>query len=189
MADVRPTPHRRLIGPSAAVAVLLAAGWGTALAAGRPSDYEVKAALTFNFLKFVEWPPDAPGHSGSTIEVCVYEEPLFARALRSMGDRPVGGKHVLVREASVADLAERCRVAFLGQSPPPAVMLDLATRSVLTLGESAELAGHGHVIGFYIENDRVHFEIDLAAARRARLKLSSKVLRLARLVNSTEPLP
>jgi hypothetical protein len=53
----------------------------------------------------------------------------------------------------------------------------------LTVGESADFLSLGGMINFVLEEDRVSFEINLEAAERHRLKLSSKLLAVARVVN------
>ena len=56
--------------------------------------------------------------------------------------------------------------------------------SVLTVGETQDLARHGAVINFRIEDNRVRFDINVDAAKRSHLTISSKLLNLARIVRN-----
>ncbi len=173
----------------ALLALLLLTSQGYAADVPRPTDYEVKAALAFNFLKFVEWPPEAPVHSSPVIELCVFDAPSFARAFASIAGKTVGGKRLEIRQVEDLRQAAECHVAFLGRSKRsalPELSAALTARGVLTIGDSEGFAERGLLINFYLEDDRVRFEVNLAAARSAGLKLSSRLLKLARLVDAAE---
>jgi len=53
---------------------------------------------------------------------------------------------------------------------------------VLTVGEMPHFVQSGGAVNFILEGNKVRFEINTDAAARARLKLSSKLLALARSV-------
>ena len=52
----------------------------------------------------------------------------------------------------------------------------------LTVGDTKGFADCGGVINFVLENDRVQFEVNRKAAEQAGLKISSKLLSVAKLV-------
>jgi hypothetical protein len=78
-----------------------------------------------------------------------------------------------------------CRIVFItrfAEMEPEVVINSLGATSILTVGETAGFAANGGMVNFTGEQSRVRFEINEAAARRAGLKISSKLLRLAELV-------
>jgi hypothetical protein len=148
------------------------------------TEYQVKAAFLYNFAKFVDWPPAAFNDSKQSLGICVYGPDPFGQALddallgKSIGDRRV----TVARATQFQDLA-KCHVVFVGASEREAADLAnrLKGRAVLLVGESDGFAVSGGIIQFTIEDNRVHFVINPDAADRAGLKISSKLLALAKI--------
>jgi hypothetical protein len=63
----------------------------------------------------------------------------------------------------------------------------LGSRNILTVGEFQGFATRGGAINFYIESNKVRFEINLAAAQHEGLKISSQLLSLGKIVESEPP--
>jgi hypothetical protein len=146
-------------------------------------EYRVKAAYLLNFTKFVEWaPPDA--HSpASPIAICIVGEDPFGPVL----DRMVEGESVGKRRITVRHLAKPeesgCNLAFIGRSEKEArKILASFPAGVLTVGEGDEFLTEGGMIAFVIDNRRVRFDVNQTAVRGAGLKLSSRLLTVARSV-------
>jgi hypothetical protein len=153
------------------------------------SEYQVKAAFLYNFAKFIEWPPSAFSDAKQPLDICVYGRDPFGTALedalmgKMIGDRRVG----LGRAMLFQDLAG-CHVIFVSSSAHESAA-DLANRlkgrAVLLVGEGDGFAASGGTIQFTIEDDRVRFVINPDAADRAGLKISSKLLALAKIVRDS----
>jgi len=150
------------------------------------TEYQVKAAFLYNFAKFVDWPPSAFSDAKQPLDICVYGRDPFGTALedalmgKTIGERRVG----LGRATQFQDLVG-CHVVFVGASAHETAA-ELANRlkgrAVLLVGESDGFAASGGTIQFTIEDNRVHFVINPDAADRAGLKISSKLLALAKIV-------
>ena len=83
-----------------------------------------------------------------------------------------------------------CNLLFIGASEKkrwPAVLESLKTDSVLTVGETVNFAAAGGIINFKRDAGKVSFEINVYAAQRARLKISSKLLSLAKIIKDDKP--
>ncbi len=153
----------------------------------RPSsEYELKAAFLFNFAKFVDWPPNAFANSTAPFSVCVLGPDPFGSAL----DDALRGKVIAEHPASVtrvkrvADITG-CQILFVSASEShllPEVLSKLRGQYVLVIGETNDFASSGGVIQFTLEESRVRFFINTDAADRAGLKISSKLLALAKIV-------
>lgn len=143
---------------------------------------ELKAAFVFNFAVFTEWPQEALA-GGAPLGLCASPDNPMLAALGALHDKLVNGHRVAVRPALaplrgchvlVLHRADRARWAQIKQ--------DLAGATVLTVSDDHVISADGAVIGLSVEQRRIGFDVDLTAARLARLNLSSKLLRLARSV-------
>ena len=166
-----------------ALAAALLGSPGRAPAAGEPvPEPDLKAAFVFNFAVFTEWPPEALA-AGEPIRVCANPVvPLFA-ALNRLADKVVNGHRLAVREAGPNPRS--CHVLVLGSADRDRwnlIRRELAGAHVLTVSDDSVISAAGAVIGMSVDNQRIGFDVDIVAARGARLTLSSKLLRLARSV-------
>ena len=149
-------------------------------------EYQVKAAFLYNFTRFVEWPADAFEAPGDPIVLCVAGNDPFGDSL----DNVVRGEILNGRRLTVhrtRDLAEirSCHVVFVPRaerSRQERILESLHQRGVLTVGESEGFLTRGGIIRFVLEQNKVRFDVNLEAAESSGLKLSSKLLRLARTV-------
>jgi hypothetical protein len=186
MTIVRLAPGR--LG-AACLALLLAAGGvpaGASPAAQASEDvtleYRVKAAYLFNFTKFIEW-PDAAVPPGAPITICVAGDSPFGAALDEIiRGEAVNGRPLAARRA---EPPAGCHVVFVPRGTSPAAALrPFRSLPVLTVGESDDFLRQGGMVNFVIDDGKVRFEIDHEAAERAHVRISSRLLRLAR---ATEP--
>ena len=150
-----------------------------------PLEYEVKAAFLFNFAKFVEWPPESFNDRDS-LAICIFGEDPFGGSLEStVAGEKIGGRQLRVRQVERPGELRSCQIAFIGRSERervPEVLAALRGANVLTVGEPDRFAEQGGMVRFFLEANRVRFEINLDAVERTRLQVSSKLLRVARVV-------
>jgi len=150
---------------------------------GGPSQYEVTAAYLFNFSKFVEWPEGTFTGAADPIIICVLGENPFGTLLGdAVKGKQVNGREIVVRETSSISKIPGCHIVFLApneQERLDEALARLADRPILTVSNADSVAGRGAVIGLTLEERRVRFEVNLVAAGRARLKLSSQLLKVA----------
>jgi len=147
-----------------------------------PSEFQVKAAFLFNFVKFVEWPADTFHENNGRLRLCVLGDERFARELAHIVAGKVVDGHAL--EAALITASEHgrgCQVLFVASSQAGGrdAVAQLRGGSVLTVGESPDFIRQGGMIRFFLLDNRVRFEINRAAADQCRLKISSKLLALA----------
>jgi hypothetical protein len=151
------------------------------------SEYEVKAAFLFNFTRFVEWPPDAFPTDTTPIVIGLFHSDPFGAALRRVVDgQTVRGRAVEIRVVKSYDEVRACHMVFVSAGEErriPDLLRSGAVGRVLVVGESAGFAQAGGMMNFVMDGSRVRFEVNLRAATRAGLKLSSRLLSMARLVD------
>lgn len=157
-------------------ALLLAAGPGFAQPV---AEHDMKAAFVFNFAVFTEWPADVLAPN-APLNLCVGGPSPLVQSLAQLQDRVVNGHALTVRQASAG--LRGCHLLVVDKPDRErwqAWRRELGGATVLTISDDRR---DGAVILLTVDQDRIAFEVDLAAARAARLNLSSKLLRLARSV-------
>jgi hypothetical protein len=169
---------------TAAVLVMLSA----ARADDSTREYRVKAALIFNFMQFVEWPQGTFAAADSPFIVAVVGQDPFDGTLdKAMADKTIGGRKIVVKYFGSVDSIESCQLLFVpaGQDPSIEKIIKnkLADQPILTIGESEAFMWAGGIARFYYDDGKIHFEIDPQAADQARLKFSSKLLKMATIFN------
>ena len=144
----------------------------------------LKAAFLFNFAKFVEWPVETP--QGGALGVCVLDEAAVEDSLAQLvNGAPTGPRSVTLVKGARNRSLRGCHVLYIGDTEPAriaATLDELKNAPVLTVGDGDQFARHGGMIGLFIEDGRMRFAINADAAQRAGLRLSSRLLSLARLV-------
>jgi hypothetical protein len=147
------------------------------------TEYQVKAAYLANFGRFVEWPTSVAVVKSESFHICVLgQDPLGADLDAAVAGETIGGAHVLAKRISRPQDAVDCRILFISSSEvsqSKEILTALKTLSVLTVSDMPQFARRGGVIQFLLDGNRVRFDINLAAAERAGLTLSSELLKLA----------
>jgi hypothetical protein len=151
------------------------------LAAQAIDEYRLKAAVLYNFAKFVEWPADAFTRPDAPLVVCVLGSDPFGSALDdTLRGHAVGTHPAQVRR--VGDVTPGCHVLFVSSSEMrrlPVVLDRLQSASVLTMAETKGFPEQGGMVRLLTEDDHIRFEINIGAAERAHLKISARVMALA----------
>lgn len=148
---------------------------------------QAKANLLHNIAKFVEWPGLVPGEDTPLVFTILGEDELAAALAGVLSTKSVNGRPVFVRFARRPQDARGSQILYLAASEAErleAVLAVVDTSAVLTVSDAPGFAAHGGMVGFSTEGDRVRFEVNLAQAERTGLKLSAKLLSLAKLVGS-----
>src|ERR1043166_5585847 len=146
---------------------------------------ELKAAFLYNFAKFTDWPPDSM-RTGQAIALCVAGDSAVATALeRIVKGRPIDGHEVVIAAVRLQRNVTACHLLYAsGLDAGDAKMLfDAITNlPVLTVGDSDMFVKRGGVVQLILEDDRMRFVVNVRAARRAHLTLSSQLLNRATIV-------
>ncbi len=169
---------RRAAAAVAAVA-LLESGHGQAQSS--LTEAQAKAAVLYNLAQFVEWPADA---AGSTLTIGIIGAAPVLTAIQAADGRIAQGRTVRIRDVQPGDAAQACQIVYVAELDREGqVWLEkVARKPILTVGDDQRFLLAGGIIRLSFRGARVKFDIDVGHADRARLKISSKVLTLARLV-------
>ena len=147
-------------------------------------EYQVKAAYLLNFMRFVEWP--APVLDSGPLNLCVAGRNPFGTTLEeTVRGEEVNGRPIVTRV--ILEPEPGCHLVFVPRGAATAAYLRAARNMpVLTVGEEPQFLAHGGIINLVLDGRNVRFEIDQMAAERARLRISSQLLRLARPAGITQ---
>jgi hypothetical protein len=173
---------RRGLGPRAALAAVAVVCLLAAPARAQIDEREVMAAFLFNFLKFVTWPEESFPSPDAPIQIAVLRDEAFRDIVDELaGDKVVGGRALRVTTVSSPAEARSAQLLFVpaDQTPAPEFLAELRGSHVLTVADAENFAQEGGMVGFVREDNRLRFEINESAARRAGLAVSSRLLRLA----------
>ena len=150
----------------------------------RASEYRVKAAFLLSFGKFVEWPASAfAGTNAPLVIGVVGRDPFHGDLERIVEGRQISGHPLVIRQIAASSELKECHLLFISASEKPRLKDHLRAvqgASVLTVSETDQFLKAGGIINFVVENEKIRFEINDAAANQVRLKISSKLLALAR---------
>jgi len=149
-------------------------------------EHELKAALLYNIATFVEWPDTAfPDKESPFVIGIVGQDPFGPTLEATLRGKTLCGRRIAVKRTSDQGEIRTCHLVYVpGAENARAgeILASLKGTSTLTMGESPGFATAGGCINFFIDGKRMRFEINPEAAKRSNLRVSSKLLRLARVV-------
>lgn len=156
-----------------AVCGLACAVVATPTAAQSSDANQLRAAIVFNVLRFVEFPPE----QSSTIEFCVASDSSEYAAFRSFSGRRAGARTVSVRTLRGSSYSG-CDVVYLDSSDRDQIQRASA-RGRLVIGDGRRFIDNGGTVGLVQSGSQVRFQLNLASAAESKITISSRLIRLA----------
>ncbi len=150
------------------------------------SEAALKAEFLFNFAKFTEWPEDVLPPA-APIVLCVIDAGVGAALDTVVSGRSLNQHPLVVSRVKLDDTLRPCGILYAGKMDKRRVAqmtASLGAASVLTVGDAETFVDGGGMIGFFESEGRIRFAVNLDAVERCRMKLSAKLLALAKLVKS-----
>ena len=148
-------------------------------------EYEVKAAFIYNFAKFVTWPEGHFRGGKNTIDLCVYGSGFPEHTFDYFYGKTAQGYTFKTKKLKNLSYINECDMLFIGSSERyqiTQIINTLKDMPILTVGDTEGFGQKGVIINLYIEDNKVKFEININAAKKAGLTLSSQLLKLARII-------
>ncbi len=160
-----------------------------------PNEYQVKAAFLYNFAKFIEWPARSFADASTPIVIGIAgRDPFGDRLVEITRGERVNGRAIEIRAFGPGEPIRGCHVLFIAVADRrklQQVLAQVQGKSVLTVSDTDDFASIGGMIGLAKDDYRIGLEINLQAAEQAGVKISSRLLSLAKIVDPTarEPWP
>ncbi|HZI34074.1 MAG TPA: YfiR family protein [Candidatus Binatia bacterium] len=149
-------------------------------------EYQVKAVFLFNFTQFIEWPTNAFPGTNAPLTIGVLGADPFGKFLdATVRGETVNGHPIVVKRFRRAWDVKECQILFVSRSEEQrvkAILASLKDENVLTVSDIEGFAQSGGIIRFVTEDGKIHFRVNLEAAKDAGLMVSAKLLRLAEIV-------
>jgi hypothetical protein len=150
-------------------------------------EYPLKALFLYNFGGYVEWPVEAFSRVDDPFVIGVLGSAPLDETLREISNsKKINGRKIAVERFASIDAIKPCHILFIGRDVHPqtqrSALEKMRNHPVLVVGESKGFAGLGGSVNFFVESNKIRFEINLDAARQQQLKISSKLLALAKIV-------
>jgi hypothetical protein len=158
----------------------------TAYAEQPGDEYLLKAVFIYNFAKFTRWPADAWSSDRRSLRICSIGNDELSNALVRLHGRTLRDHPVIIEESKEPTNLDNCHVLYLASSLQQEMLEivdSIRTKPILTISEQPRFANAGGMIEFYHIDDRIRFKGNLRTIRNAGLDLSSRLLKLAVIVD------
>jgi hypothetical protein len=149
-------------------------------------EYQVKAVFLFNFAQFVEWPPTAFGDTNSIVIGVLGDNPFGNYLDETVRGEEVNGHPLQVQHFAKIEDVKVCHILFINLpeiSQVKHAIINVKSRHTLTVSDVNSFTVQGGMIRFINDDHKTRIRINLPAVKDADLKISSKLLRLAEIVN------
>jgi len=144
----------------------------------------VKAAYIYNFTKFIQW-PDEDASTTTPIMICVAGSDPIRTVLGELSNREAKGRMLKIVRVTELDALPHCNILFISRSEEhqlPLILQKTQGSHFLTVSDIPRFASRGGMIGFTPEKDRLKMEINQRNTAQAGLKVSAKLLEVARII-------
>jgi hypothetical protein len=166
--------------------VLLILGGPQVCLAQSGSESQIKAAFLYKFGDFVDWPPATFARADSPLVIGVLgADEVFEELERVTAGRTIAGRPAEIRKLRRGDKVSGLHLLFIGGQESSRALEHLTAvkgQPVLTVTDSESAGAHGSVINFVVVDGKVRFDVALSAAEHSRLRISSRLLAVARKV-------
>jgi hypothetical protein len=147
--------------------------------------YEIKAAFIYNFAQFTQWPDSAFASSDSPFVLAFIGDGSLGPALeRVLDGKSIAGHPIVLKHLDMTSQISGCHLLFIPESEESHlddIFNVIGNQPILTVGETTKFMQAGGIIRFFIADGRIRFEIDPDAADKAALRLSSRLMSLAKI--------
>ncbi|MDX1582486.1 MAG: YfiR family protein [Thermoanaerobaculia bacterium] len=154
-----------------------------------PPEYALKAEFLERFTRFVDWPRSAVERE--TFRIGIVGEDPFGVYLRKLADsRRIKNRRIEIHRIDEVEDVTECQLVFisdLDRSDLDQVLEAARERPILTIGDTAGYAEAGVMINFYLDGDRIRFEINENAVSDSGLEVDTRLLKLARVIERGQP--
>lgn len=153
------------------------------------SEYDVKAAFLYNFAKFINWPEANNPDDIKQLNLCVLDPQRLGSVFKAIEGKRVKEAVLNIFPYTGPQDLHDCHILYLNASDESKVrhILQLSRyKHILTVGEHEQFSQWGGIINFFLKENKVRFEVNLGAAERADLVMSSKLLKLAKIYDGPD---
>jgi hypothetical protein len=157
-------------------------------------EYTLKALFLYNFGSYIEWPAKAYADDKSPFVIGILgNAPLDATLQEIANTKKIAGRKVVLQRFETVEKLKPCNILFIPRGVPAeqqqAAIDAMKDKPVLVVGETEGFANRGGAVNFFVEQNKIRFEINTDIAKQQQLKVSAKLLALAKIISSESPPP
>lgn len=162
-------------------------GYGTIPQKVATPDYQVKAVFLYNIAQFIDWPQDSFPNEKSPIIIGVLGSDPFGSYLdETVQGEEINGHPVIIERYAKPSQVKNCQILFIHLTSTPKlsnVLNNLKGKRILTVGDATNFAKQGGMVWFFKQEKKIKIGINLDAVKKENIIISSKLLRLAEIVD------
>ncbi|MCW8801152.1 MAG: YfiR family protein [Desulfobacter sp.] len=158
-------------------------------------EYRVKAAFVYNFTKLIQWPQTAFDNEGENFKMVVFGDEYLKESFQTIDGKISTGRLISIQYSDLKandykKMLEESHIIFISRhirlEQVLQILSSIGDRPVLTIGDAKNFSRAGGIIQFFTREDQLHFEVNVKKAEAHQLKFSSRLLKLAVIVNEKE---
>lgn len=158
-------------------------------------EYRVKAAFVYNFTKLIQWPQTAFDNEGENFKMVVFGDEYLKESFQTIDGKISTGRLISIQYSDLKandykKTLEESHIIFISRhirlEQVLQILSSIGDRPVLTIGDAKNFSRAGGIIQFFTRDDQLHFEVNVKKAEAHQLKFSSRLLKLAVIVNEKE---
>jgi hypothetical protein len=150
-------------------------------------EYQVKAVFLYNIAQFIEWPMDSFAQEKSPIIIGLLGTDPFGSYLdETVQGEEINGHPIIVQRYASASAVKKCHILFIHRALAPKlshILKNLKGKGILTVSDANNFAQQGGMVRFFTQDSKIRIRINLDAAKAEKITISSKLLRLAEIVD------
>ena len=151
------------------------------------TEYQVKAAYLYNFLRFVKWPGHAFKDEQQPIIIGIFQfNPVEQDLRKIIANRTIGSRLIVIKTLESPQDAQGCHAVYFGdieRRHQISTITMIEQNPVLTISDADYFCRIGGMIYFFTEDNRLRLIINRKAVSDAQLEISAKLLRVAQIYN------
>ena len=150
----------------------------------------VLAVLTLNVARFTSWPEHAFSNEKNTLNLCVFGGNIVQQSFENIDKKVINNKTIHIINLSRLRNVNRCQLLYLSEldrNRLTPLLMELEGQPILTIGENMEFLQAGGMVGLEKVNEKMQLNINLSAIKQTELVISSRLLKLANIVNLPSP--
>ena len=152
----------------------------------------VLAVLTLNIARFTSWPEASLNDTKTSLDLCVFGDNIIQQSFETINNKKAKNKTIHIINLSRLRNLHQCQLLYINnlhRSRLIPLLQELKNQPILTIGESIEFVKAGGMIGLENTKGKIQLIINLPSLKQANLVISSRLLKLARIVNDSTPTP
>ena len=150
----------------------------------------VLAVMTLNVARFTSWPEHAFKNKGNTLNLCVFGDIIVQQSFAKINNKLINNKNIHVINLSRLRNVNQCQLLYLSELDRNRVtplLMELEGQPILTIGENMDFLQAGGMVGLEKVNGKIKLNINLSVIKQTELVISSRLLKLANIVNFPSP--